>query len=545
LKTSLTSLLCILCAFGADAALRTGNSGTGRGGTYSAAQAGGYYDDASRAPTQQEIIATAQNSTELGLPVRVADMNLARMIAARNPDAGVDVTELDSCAAIYPGGSFAWDTANMGFGGATRGCVADVEMRLVNGADDVVLARARVAAGSAFECNISAFPADGYTMDAGNITFPADNPPTMEDVKKVMDAEQKQNAGLRIAAATIVGGLGGNFIGTNDPGKSGMLGGSRDKIQKTALGALTLGGLTAVSTQAGKVGGDTIMGATVNAIGGGLVGNISGIGDAVLLTRKCDSGQDCLYGVLSKNELVNFSKQQAFYTISGGSAQICDVPEPSENGEFMHCSGANLVSYEINSTPKLNQDSKPEEVKRVLESRTERFCLLNGIMKQADSAGCNGAEIYYKLDKAQRTIGAGEPAVIVGYTGKGKYDDWRQWKAQNKNIDIRLRYSDGTLGRRISDEYTVDNFQPLTESASDGAIIDINSRARLGATATGAGVGGAVGGLSSYQGARTDIENRWVAEVQAYKDSLTKIYCATGTRFLSQYNEMTLIPETR
>ena len=73
-------------------------------------------------------------------------------------------------------------------------------------------------------------------------------------------------------------------------------------------------------------------------------------------------------------------------------------------------------------------------------------------------------------------------------------------------------------------------------------MIDMDSKARLKGTLTGAGVGGAMGAFTAYQGAQSEIEQRWVSEVRAYKDSLQKVVCMTGNRFLSQYNDPVSIP---
>ena len=144
MKTSIVSLLCVCCVCSAEAALRVGNSGTGRGGTYTAVQS----QVATETPaSQQEIIATAKTSKDLGLSVRVADMELARQIAANNPNAGITSAQLDACAAIYPtGAGLRWDTPIVAVKPHWL-VVADVEMRMVNGTDDIVLASARVAAG--------------------------------------------------------------------------------------------------------------------------------------------------------------------------------------------------------------------------------------------------------------------------------------------------------------------------------------------------------------------------------------------------------------
>ena len=86
------------------------------------------------------------------------------------------------------------------------------------------------------------------------------------------------------------------------------------------------------------------------------------------------------------------------------------------------------------------------------------------------------------------------------------------------------------------------NFSPMTLNAEDGGIIDLDNKARLKSTLTGAGVGGAMGAYTAYQGAQDDVTQRWLAETQAYKDSLNKIVCVTGSRFLSSYNDEVIIP---
>ena len=78
--------------------------------------------------------------------------------------------------------------------------------------------------------------------------------------------------------------------------------------------------------------------------------------------------------------------------------------------------------------------------------------------------------------------------------------------------------------------------------ATDGGIIDLGNKARLKSTLVGAGAGGALGAFSGYQGAQDDIEKRWVAAVREYKDSLQKVYCVTGSRFLGYYNDQVVIP---
>ncbi|MBR5625438.1 MAG: hypothetical protein IKW67_01485, partial [Alphaproteobacteria bacterium] len=85
------------------------------------------------------------------------------------------------------------------------------------------------------------------------------------------------------------------------------------------------------------------------------------------------------------------------------------------------------------------------------------------------------------------------------------------------------------------------NFTAASVGADEGDLIDINSRARAKATGIGAGMGGAMGAFTAYQGATSEIEERWLSEVRAYKDSLSKFYCMTGGKFLSRYNDYVVI----
>ena len=87
------------------------------------------------------------------------------------------------------------------------------------------------------------------------------------------------------------------------------------------------------------------------------------------------------------------------------------------------------------------------------------------------------------------------------------------------------------------------NFSPVYQEAEDGAMIDLSNKARMKGTLTGAGVGAGMGAFAGYQGAQKDVEDRWVSAVREYKDSLQKIYCVTGNRFLSYYNDTIIIPD--
>lgn len=154
---------------------------------------------------------------------------------------------------------------------------------------------------------------------------------------------------------------------------------------------------------------------------------------------------------------------------------------------------------------------------------------------------------YLKIASGKKR-GKTMPAMIAGFRDRpfgARRKDWEDFSKDNQNATVYGRQSDGSAYVLTNDKsvaYTIGQFYPVYQDASDGGLIDLNNKARLKATLIGAGAGGAMGAFSAYQGAQTDIENRWVTEVQQYKDSLTKVYCGTGNRFLSQYNDLVTIP---
>ena len=147
-------------------------------------------------------------------------------VAAGEPVSAVS-QQMERCSMIYPNGEFDWARPTLGLGaGGGATCVAVVELRgyqMGQNGEDIVLARANLAAGDSVRCNISDFPENTHNNSiSGNITVPADNPPTIEDVERVMNEEQKKNAGLKIAAGAVLMGLAGNAAGANEPGEDGL-----------------------------------------------------------------------------------------------------------------------------------------------------------------------------------------------------------------------------------------------------------------------------------------------------------------------------------
>ncbi len=527
-------MLCALYSLDGGAAIRVGNLSRSYADAYNTV-------NTYNAVANGTLISNGDDAAN-ALPVRVANKDLALKIARGDSDAGTTVANLESCALVYPDGEFAWDRPTVGIhAGGDMTCVATVEMRTVGtgvGGTDVVLARAYVAAGDGVKCNISAFPESAYTLEAGNIEFPADSEPTMDDVIQVMNDEQKKNAGLKIAAGTVIGGLMGNFAGKNEIGKDGALGTGKGKMQGAAIGALSGGALMAANTFGGKVAGDTILSTGVNAAAGSAIGNMVSSNNQVMRIEECSlpTGKrtKCLWGVLQISRPIDVSKNPAYYNISMDSAVQCD--EQNENCNPVYLTGIVIDGYRD------IDEAIEEKFTKVLSGEVTQYTLDDREMTPGYSGNDGG--IWVKItsagtpDQQIMAMVSDVPEKAFGMTRQ----DWVKWRREHSS-DAKIwgRTNSGDA-YELAQKYALSEFNPLVEHATDGALIDYGNRARTKDTLIGAGAGAGLGALSGYQGAQSDIQDRWVTEVRQYQDSLQKIYCATGRRFLGHYNDELLIP---
>lgn len=583
----LLSMLYALCSASADAAVRVGNASRSYAAGYQQVNAQREQIAAAAAAAATPIATTQSADTETNLPVRVANRELAQKLSRGETDSRVSIATLDSCAMVYPNGEFAWDSPTVGNGaGGASTCVAVVELRGYQmGLDgsDVVLARANLAAGDAVKCNISDFPEFSYTTDAAQVTFPADHEPTRADVVQVLNAEQKQNAGLRIAAGTVIGGLAGNAAGKNEIGSDSILGGGKHKTTGTIIGALSGAALMAGNAYSGKVAGDTILSTGVNAAAGSMIGNIAASGESVLRIEDCkipdvpastkktttassdanadkkvtepqsknskgsDANADeqiaepqsknskCLWGVIRKGTAL--SGKNAYYNTGDETTLVC---ESDDTG----CKQETLLNIELAAYPNKDIDAAAKEgFEKITADSTKQFYLTE---KNEMKNGINpdNSAIYARISNATVATGTQMPAMIADVNDKAfgyKRSDWAKLKTDLSGHTILGRTSSG-VGYALDGEYSISDFYPMMVDASDGGIIDFGNKARLKGTLIGAGAGGALGAYAGYQGAQSDIENRWVTAVREYKDSLQKIYCATGKRFLGYYNDEIVIP---
>ena len=555
------SVLGAVVAGHAFAGIRVGNLSRNYAGTYKnvAGLEQQYYNSIAETTAEPDVY------VEQALPIPVENKDLAEKI--RRGEEDTDIETLNNCAMIYPDGEFVWDKPTIGRGaGGSPTCVAVVEMRAIGANGNLeyrTVARGKLAAGDIVNCNISAFPAATYLPDVTQVIFPADAAPTREDVVKVMDEEQKNKAGLKIAAAAVAAGVAGNLVGKSEIGSDSLFGANKEKLKTTAAGAAIGAALMTASTYSGKVAGDVILHTGVNAAAGGIVGNMMATGDAVLRVEKCVDGgveKTCLWGTLQKTSTETLPDDKNFYynPEKNEGVMVCNKDDKGckLDGTFV----LRYINGKDNKTISL-ADIAGKNSKVVLAG-AQSYTLSdenpnNKEMKPSESGS------YYSAVVAKRA-GAPSPAVIVGFKDSVfgiKAKDWYDWRSANgKSAVICLRDSRGNpyncAGEvktenkedETNDEktaYNIEDFNPIKLDADDGGVVDFSNKARLGSTLKGAGVGGALGGFSGYQGAQSDIEDRFVQATREYNDSLEKIYCGTGKKFLSFYNDEVIMPSMK
>lgn len=555
LHYSLFAVLIGMVPMAAFSAIRVGNHSRSYADAYNQVNAA---VSAARAPgATTQMGSVPANTAGSG----VASGTVPGATATNAGDAASSVSlEMQRCSMIYPNGEFELTRPTLGRGaGGASTCTAVVELRAIqagqNG-EDLILARANLAAGDSIRCNISDFPAATHNNSiSGTVVVPADNPPTMDDVIRVMNEEQKKNAGIRIATGAIMGALVGNMSGENDVGNDSLMGTDRGKLRNSAIGGLAGAALMAGNAYAGKMGGDIILSTGVNAAAGGMIGNIIATGDSVLRIEDCEiDGRDtsCLWGMLVTGKDLNLASgnETAFYNLATQETYVCDA-------NMENCKPEELISIVLTAQPdkyideidqnELNETifADPSKHFHLEKSTTPDGAQSTGVSIKAGSGGTDGDFVQIaSAARIDRQIAAMIPDVRDKAFGM-KQSDWRDWKRSHQSgVTIYGRGANGVAYDLSVEntEYTLNDFKPMMVDAADGGIIDLGNKARLKSTLIGAGAGGAMGAFVGYQGAQTDIENRWVTATREYKDSLQKVYCATGNRFLGFYNDTIFIP---
>jgi len=559
--------------------------------------------------------ATATNATtasDVGnLPVAVDDKKLAESIL-NNTSTSVSSADLEACSMIYPNGVFRWGIPESGVrANGQNQCVAVIELRDAN--TNAILATTTVGAGDSMKCNVDMFPQSGLFPAIEKVELPGDNPPTLEDVEKVLNEEQKQGAGFKIAAAAIIGGVAGNFLAPKQAGDTKAFGASKTQLVDTAIGATASAGIIAASTYSGKVAGDTIKSTAVNAAAGMMVGNMAaGMagGNAVLSLSKCmvnEVEHDCVAGKIQAYG-AEYIQECAFARAKGETVtEECKDKSTSSNTYFIKSDGSFLVcTYDKDSStykdcrtttklldiklygsqePELSYDTfiQTKEIKdglntKTTDNRQSMYLYIkdeykysyypdSNSMRQDNGARNEGyfmVKSGYEISNSQRAYAVFDHPIkhkAFGYT-VSEFDTNKDgvfsapvYYSRNADGSVGMclkkcpgektqtqivQNPDGTQTQvAVTDDF---KFTANSKDAGDGGIIDLSNEARAKGTLVGTAAGGALGGFSGYQGAKSEIEQRWTDAVRVYNDSLSNFVCMTGGRFLSQYNDSFSIP---
>lgn len=557
-----------------ESAIKTKNQQRSYSGAYQQINAMRYEQEYANATAQ---LATTTSATD-NLPVTVDDEKLANSII-NNDATAPSVSKLESCAMIYPDGVFKWGIPESGIRqNQTPQCVAVVELRNAN--TNEILATTTLAAGDSMKCNVDSFPEYGMSTSLinGKVTVPADVAPTMADVESVMNAEQRQNAGLKIAAGAILAGVAGNLLTPTETGKeigNTPFGTGSTQLKNTALAASAGAAVMAASAYSGKVAGDTIKSTAVNAASGMVMGNMlagTGGGDNVLATSKCTidgTEHDCIAGKLNTQGTPIPTKEDpetpptTIYIINlSGDAKKCTV-KSGDKTKYTSCTHENLMNIQLVGGQSFNdfkagcnRDNNggkcPTNDKVVYQIDNS-----NDFMKITNVENPKNSNTYYqiqsanKVDKSQYAYAVFPGGTLKKMSGY-KISDWQDSLEGMKPLYYR-RYTDGGVGDKLEDKKSSTNgnntstgtateFVPITRDASDGGLVDFSNEARLKGTVTGGAVGGALGGVAAYSGAKDEVTQRWLAATREYEDSLSNFVCISGRRYLAPYNSYVEIP---
>jgi hypothetical protein len=418
-----------------------------------------------------------------------------------------------------------------------------------------------------------------YDLKHGKIEVPADAAPTEEDVIEVMNQEQRQNAGLKIAAGALIAGVAGNLLAPKDASaKTGKipLGTGKTQLIDTAIGAAAGAGIMAASSYTGKVAGDTIKSSAVNAASGMLVGNMlagaSG-GSGVLATTKCtikegeNQGEhDCIVGnVVKVDGTISTDKKnekeanctEIFYIMTENAGDIRRCCNTEVKGEYTCTKDDDVTSLARitikTETGSLSYETYKDKGQNTAKDDVEIYIKKttsddkeNIFEKSSMRASANeNATRYLRIDSAYKA-GHKEHAYAV-FTNKLDKKifgyDMSKWKSDlEKQATFYKRNYDGSVGSKIEikdDDY---DFIPSSRDAEDGGLIDLSNESRVKGTLVGTAAGGALGGLAGYQGAKSELTERFLAAQREYEGSLTNFGCWTGGRYLAPYNSYIDIP---
>jgi len=581
-KISLISLvLATVAALPADARVNVNNSSRSYANAYNQVNAIRY---------QQEYLAETAAAAVNNLPVVVSDEQLASEIA--NNTSETTMSDLDACAMIWPNGTFRWEIPESGIRNTQLNqCVAVVS--LINGNTKEVLATTTVAAGDTMKCNIDYFPESGMNKIIVEKTeLPNDAAPTMEDVEAVMNAEQRQNAGFKIVAGAVLGGVAGGLLAKKEPGADKNLGLTNTQWRDAAIGVGAGAGVMAASSYSGKVAGDTITSTAVNAASGMIIGNMlagtNGGGDSYLDIQKCNIEEDvegypkgeydCVAGIIkekgdfkcthdtkkpSSGCTEEEGKQYTYLINESGNVKRCEGTEDDEK-KLKNCEPYESLT-DIQLTLKDDQGKETISFKSIFgstkkDANDSDFDKLDifyydpadgdSVLKRYEQTGSTRTvdTAYYRLAYGNKIKGTKSAYVVFKKDIKKDIKGYQKSTLDTLKKDYEgedfYRNNNGSIGSKIS---KTDNttFEVSAKDAEKGGLIDISNQARVKGTLVGTATGGAMGGFAGYQGAKSEITDRWTTAVREYEDSLSNFACMSGTRYLGKYNDYIEVPELK
>ncbi len=500
---------------------------------------------------QQDLARTNSVVTMAPQPARVLTDNSGNTLS-------ISQEQMDACNSIYPNGKFDWVKPTTGNKkGSDATCAALVEMRSYKdgGTQYTVLASAYLAAGDSIKCNIDNF--DNITPMGMDFTYPADNPPTREEVAKVMAQENKANAGFKILGAALVGGIGGNLLGQGNSSDDMGLGTSGNKLKTTAIGAAGAAALMTASTQINDYKTSSVVLSTgLNTAAGAVAGNVLGSGDDVLKISDCKlnegSGTNatsrqatCLYGTLDvSGQDATTVDENIFFDTENRRVYECIKDKDAE--KWKDCRTISLTDISFYNSDKsyssMIEITADEAVK--LRNGNDKY----GFTSDGKTLQKGGTDAKWVKIKSAKKAGR-RTGAMVDVTGRlkdnmfgYKYSDWS--KGKDVKSQLAGAYIYDMRGNRIENA-SLDNFYPNELSADDSVGVDFSNKARTTSTLIGAGGGAALGALSGASGADLAIDERWQAAVREYGDSLKNIMCVSGDRFLDSYNSIIIIPNMK
>ncbi len=504
-------------------------------------------------------------------PARVFTNDNGETISVSNED-------MDACNEIYPNGQFDWVKPTTGTRrGGPATCVAFIELRAYKNSastEYTTLATAYLAAGDSMKCNVDDF--HDFTLQGREYTYPADAEPTIQDVEKVMAQENKSNAGFKILAAALVGGIGGNLVGKGETGSESPFGATKDKLKTTAMGAATGAAIMTASTQVNDYkAGSIILSTGVNAAAGAAAGNLMASGEDVLKIDNCKLykiGKDgkvtdeqydtyCLRGAMNLDEAEDAEEIKddgLFFNLDSRYAYQCTKTEenPKEYNKCVYIALKDIKFVGVTSdkcpeTGAVSQDCV-NYLRKNVQDKSKRY-KYNDPEKQDKLKGDKDGE-YIKIESAKKAGTRVGAMVEVSEVDAKKFFGYKdsQWAELKKTLapkiqrkEIYIRDMQGKPITLKSGTISIDSFYPATQSADDGAMLDFNNKARTKSTLIGTGGGAALGALSGAAGADAAIQERWTAAVREYKDSLSHVSCSTGVRYLAPYNTVIVLPEMK